>query len=87
MSTISAMNLGVQGIQNGMNGLRQNAQQIASSNIRNDIDTGTPERVQDSDDVAGALVDMKLNKLEVEISAKVVQTASDMIGTLLDIKA
>lgn len=87
MSTISAMNLGVQGIQNGMNGLRQNAQQIASSNIRNDVDTGTPERVQDSDDVAGALVDMKLNKLEVEISAKVVQTASDMIGTLLDIKA
>jgi hypothetical protein len=30
---------------------------------------------------------MNLNKLEVEMSAKVVKTASDMIGTLLDITA
>lgn len=81
MSTISAMNLGIQGIQKGMNGLRQNAQAIAIGNIRNDAATNTPN------DIAEPLVDMKLNKLEVEMSAKVVQTASDMIGTLLDIRA
>jgi hypothetical protein len=79
MSTISAMNLGVQGINKGMDGLRQNAQHIASANI--------PEQASSLNDIAGPLVDMKLNKLEVEMSAKVVQTASDMIGTLLDIKA
>ena len=79
MSTVSAMNLGVQGINKGMNGLRQNAQQIASANI--------PEQASGINDVTDPLVDMKLNKLEVEMSAKVVQTASDMIGTLLDIKA
>ncbi len=83
MSTISAMNLGIQGIQKGMNGLRQNAQQIAS----NSIATSAPPNAQTSDDVAGPLIEMKLNKLQVEMSAKVVQTASDMIGTLLDIKA
>ena len=72
MSTISAMDLGIQGIQKGMDGLRQNAQQIASNT------TG---------DVTNSLIGMKLNELEVEMSAKVVKTASDMIGTLLDITA
>ena len=83
MSTISAMNIGIQGIQKGMNGLRQNAQSIADSNISNSATTSAA----DVNDVTAPLVDMNLNKLEVEMSAKVVKTASDMIGTLLDIKA
>ena len=83
MSVISAMNLGVQGIHKGMNGLRQNAQQISSSNIHNDITSDS----SDVDDIAEPLIDLKLNKLQVEMSAKVVQTASEMIGTMLDIKA
>jgi hypothetical protein len=83
MSTIPTMNIGIQGIQNGMNGLRQNGQQIASSTIRNDATTSSP----DVSDVTHPLVEMKLNALQVEASAKVVKTASDMIGTLLDIKA
>ena len=83
MSTISAMNIGIQGIQKGMNGLRQNAQSIADSNISNSATTSSA----DVNDVTAPLVDMNLNKLEVEMSAKVVKTASDMIGTLLDIKA
>lgn len=78
MSTISAMNLGIQGIQKGMDGLRQNAQQIASNTSSNDVSGG---------DISASLIDMNLNKLEVEMSAKVVKTASDMIGTLLDITA
>lgn len=86
MSTIDTMNLGVQGINKGMNGLRQNAQQIAHANVRDEAASGD-RNWAGVDDVAEPLVDMKLNKLEVEMSAKVVQTASDMIGTLLDIKA
>ena len=77
MSTIPAMNIGIQGIQKGMDGLRQNAQQIAS-NLTNR---------NNSDDIVTPLIDMNLNKLEVELSAKVVKSASDMIGTLLDITA
>ncbi len=77
MSTISAMSIGMQGIQKGMDGLRQNAQQIASSVTSN----------SSGNDIAAPLIDMNLNKLEVELSAKVVKSASDMIGTLLDITA
>lgn len=71
MSTIPTIHLGIQGIQKGMEGIRQNAQQLASSNR----------------DITSPLVEMKLNRLEVEASAKVVKSASDMIGTLLDITA
>ena len=77
-NTISAANLGLQGMQKGMKGIQQNAQQIASSNV---------EKGAATQDVAQPLVEMKLNKLQVEASAKVVQASSDMIGTLLDIKA
>ncbi len=77
MSTIPAINIGIQGIQKGMDGLRQNAQQIASSVTSN----------SGGNDIAAPLIEMNLNKLEVELSAKVVKSASDMIGTLLDITA
>lgn len=86
MSIIEAASLGVQGIHKGMNGLRQNAQQIAHANVRDAAPSGERDWAG-VDDVAEPLVEMKLNKLQVEISAKVVQTASDMIGTLIDIKA
>ena len=88
MSTISSMNLGVQGINKGMNGLRQNASDIAGLNKTSPVDGGQATApavgVKEATD---SLVDMKMNRLQVEMSAKVVQTSSDMIGTLLDVKA
>ncbi|MFC1747573.1 hypothetical protein ACFL2V_02070 [Pseudomonadota bacterium] len=80
-NSISAMTLGIQGIQKGMKDLRQNAHEIANANQNNKIAT------RNTTDVTEPLIEMKLNKLQIETSAKVIQTSSDMIGTLLDIKA
>lgn len=81
MSSISAMHTGIQGIHQGMNALRQNAQAIASA-------TAQPqEKGIDVNQVSDSLVDLKLNELQVDASVEVIQAASDMIGTLLDIKA
>ena len=86
-STISAMNLGIQGINKGMDGLRKNAHDIATANKYNDVTGGNPEQAPGVNDVTDSLVGMTMNKLQVEMSAKVVQTGVDMIGTLIDIKA
>ncbi len=77
-STISATNLGLQGIQKGMDGLRKNAHNIANQN--NDTSQAKPA-LEDS------LVNMKLDKLQVQASTKVIETSSEMIGSLIDIKA
>ncbi len=76
-STISAINTGLQGIQRGMTGLHKNAQDIAT---QNNVPQASPS-------LESSLVDMKANELQVQVSAKVVQTSSDMIGSLIDIKA
>lgn len=81
MSTLSAMDLGLAGIQTGMNGLRRDAQQIATAPTGGD--TARPASLDDATD---ALVDLTANRLQVEMSAKVIQTSADMIGSLLDIK-
>ncbi len=81
---ISSASLGLMGIRRGMNGLKQNAQQIASANTQSDA---AATQAAGSNTLAGPLVEMKLNKQLVETSAKVIQTHNDLIGTLLDIKA
>ena len=86
-NSVSAMNLGLQGIQRGMNGLNQNAHQIANAKSSTDTSAEAAKPNTGVNDLTDSLDNMKLNKLQVEMSAKVVQTSSDMIGTLLDIKA
>ena len=86
-NSISAMNLGLQGIQRGMNGLNQNAHKIANANSSRDTSAEASKLNTGVNDLTDSLVNMKLDKLQVEMSAKVVQTSSGMIGTLLNIKA
>ena len=86
-NTISAMNLGVQGINKGMDGLRQNAHDIAAANKLNDVSGQNLEQTPGVNDVTESLVGLTENRMQVEASAKVVQAASDMIGTIIDIKA
>ena len=81
MSSIPAFNSGLQSIQKGMNGLKQNAHEIASS--KSGVSADNPG----VNDVTDSLVDMKINKLQVEMGAKIIQASSDMLGTLIDIKA
>ena len=65
----------VAGIRRGMEGLDRNASEIASAT------TG------EGANVAGALVDSKINKLQVEANVNVIRTMDDVLGTLFDDKA
>ena len=75
MSTISGFSSAVTGINRGMDGMRRNAQAIASQ--------GTSEPVSVKA-VTESLVDLKSNSLQVEASAKVLSTQNEILGTLLD---
>ncbi len=86
MSSIPAFDSGLLSIQKGMNGLRKNAHEIANAKSGVAADNN-PAQASGINDLTKPLVDIKLNKLQVEMGAKVVQASSDMIGSLLDIKA
>lgn len=85
MSSISAFNAGLQGLHQGMNGLRKNAHAIA--NATTPAAAVAPEASTVAQDVTEPLVAMKLNQLQAQASTKVIQTSADMIGTLIDMKA
>lgn len=73
MSSISAFQAGIAGVQSGVYGTSQNAAQIARADQLS------------SQQLTEALVQLEANKQQVQASAKVIETSSDMIGTLLDI--
>ncbi len=91
MSSISAINSGLQGIQKGLDGIKKNAHEIATANSSEAApSTATaqiPEQATRPKDITEPLVYMKMNQLQVEASAKVVQTNAEMMGTLIDMKA
>jgi hypothetical protein len=80
MSAISAMSSAVQyaqaGIQRGMNGLTQDAQAVAYSNV-----SGM------SGDITSAVVDSLQQKLMVEASVDVLKIANQTLGSLINVKA
>jgi flagellar hook protein FlgE len=71
MSTIPAFQSALTGIQTGMQSLNQNSIKIANA--------------QSSGDLTEPLVNMMIDKLQVQASSKVIEASSDMIGSLLDI--
>jgi flagellar hook protein FlgE len=71
ISSSSMMNA-YSGIQTGFNNLAQTSQQLANPN--------QPDKAQ-------ALVQHKLDANLVEVNAKSLKTADQMIGTLLDVMA
>ena len=79
MSEISALNSALLGIQKGYSGLRKNAQDIASLNIK---DSGSSV-----DDLATSFVELKANALQVKASAAVLKAVDETIGSLIDDKA
>jgi len=75
----SAFNSGVQGIQSGLDGLRQDADQIAKAN--------KPDQTMG---IVKPMVNLVADRAQIEASVKVVQAADAMsktIGSLLDVKA
>ena len=87
MSSLSAIDNGLQGIQKGMNGLKKNAHEIANAKSGIDIENAISGQAPGVNDVTQPLIEMKMNKLQVQASAKVVQTSLDLIGTIIDLKA
>ncbi|MDX5332634.1 MAG: hypothetical protein LPK58_01105 [Gammaproteobacteria bacterium] len=69
------------GIQRGMNGLRENAAEIASAERLN----GTPPA--GTRDVAAPLVESRANARQVEASVKVLAAEDRLLGSLLDVRA
>jgi hypothetical protein len=71
----SILGSGVAGIQRGIEGLRKDAQAIASANVKQD-DGGVA-------DLAAPLVDLKVNLHQVQASARVIETVDEILTFLL----
>ncbi|MEW6646055.1 MAG: hypothetical protein AB1450_02515 [Pseudomonadota bacterium] len=76
MKITSAFNSALQGIRRGMEGLDRNAAQIASA-----------EQLQGEASPTEPLVESKVNRLQVEASAKAMRAIDEAIGSLFDDKA
>ena len=74
----SALGNALHGIQKGLTGMDKNAAKIASAEAFNSQDPAV---------VAQPLVDMQNNRLQVEVSAKIMKTVDATIGSLIDVVA
>ncbi len=72
MNINSAYANAISGIQRGTQGLERNAAQIASASTTQESDVTEP------------LVESRINKLQVEASARMARTVDETIGFLLD---
>ena len=76
--SIPVISNGFTGINNGMGNLKHDAQEIASTTAKGGENTA---------DLAKSLVDLNLDRHQIEASVKVVQAVDETIGTLLNVKA
>lgn len=79
MGVLSVQNSALQGIQRGLEGMRQNAADIASADQLN--------RAGKETDLETSMVELNQNKFQVQASAKVVSALDEVIGTLIDTRA
>lgn len=79
--TGSVFNIGVQGMLKSHASIKQNADDI--------VKAGTTAATGDNyiKDVTTSLVEMNFNQHVFDASAKIVKTADEMLGTVLDIKS
>jgi len=96
MAVNPMLNIGANAIAQGMKSLDSVAQEIAEMNITNNpsVSAGDGEArgsfsLSDSgpDDVASAIVDLKVYQRQVQAAAKIVETADEVLGFLLDVRA
>ena len=81
--SIPALNTGINGINQGLNNMRRDASAIAQA-----INDSTGNNaVGQPREVTPALLNLKMDTLQVQTSAKVVETVHEMIGSLLDVTA
>jgi hypothetical protein len=92
----SAFNAGLSTIQSGQRRVDQAAAEIASNNVSRPQSSPEPaaptsenrqaEQAEQAD-LATSLVALQAGKQEVEAGAKVVKTADEVLGTLIDTRA
>ena len=76
MNISSISSSGLQGIHQGLDNVRKDAQSIASASTH---------REENTQDIAEALVDLNSDARNTEASVKVVKAADEVLGSLLDI--
>ena len=81
MQINNILNTGVQGFQDATTRANKAASEIASQTV-----TNSAEESINQNDLTTSLVDLKVAELDAKANVKVIQTASDLLGTLLDIK-
>ncbi len=77
-----ALDIGVQGFQDAQSRASNAAHNIASQSVKNSGSDSIDQK-----DLITSLVDLKVAELDAKANVKVIQTASDLIGSLLDIRA
>ena len=75
--SIPSISNGLMGIYNGLDNLKHDAQEIASATAKGGEDTA---------DLAQSLVDLNIDRNQIEASVKVVQAVDETLGTLLNVK-
>lgn len=81
---VNPMLTGANGIQQAVRSFEGVAQEVASVNQNGSADNTQPVGL---DDMAELIVDLKLYTRQVQASAKVVETADEVLGFLLDVRA
>lgn len=82
---------GANAIAQGMKSLDSVAQEIAELNIKSSPSENAGDGEAHSgyalDDVAQAVVDLKIYQRQVQAATKIVETADEVVGFLLDVRA
>jgi len=81
MAIGSVLQTGITGIQRGVRGAADAADKIAK------VGVDSNKKEDATNDITTAAVSLKQNELQVKASAKVVKAGSDILGSILDIKA
>jgi len=77
----SALSIGLQGFQAAQTRANEAAQNIASQSV-----TDASTESINTNELVTSLVDLKAAEIDAQANAKVIETASDVLGTLLDIE-
>lgn len=87
-ATQSALYSGAQGIARSEEQITQSAHNIATANVQNgDKPQAQEAKTEQQTSINEELVKMKVAEHEAQASAKVIQTAEDVLGTLVDVTA
>jgi hypothetical protein len=80
MDVNSALDTGLQGFQQAQTRINEAAQSIASQQVTDSTKDGIETK-----DLTESLVDLKSAENDAKANAQVIKTASDVLGTIIDI--